>query len=143
MGLRRVMTDMRYTPLKQNIEEIFSEVIEEGWTADTELDFNEFFDFMLILRQREGFLKQQVEEMRAVFTRFDNDGSGEISALELSDLFRHLGYSANLDDIHIFVRQVDENNSNQLDFREFLRLMRLHREQELANVREEFDSHAD
>mmetsp|Transcript_57813 Transcript_57813/g.163142 ORF Transcript_57813/g.163142 Transcript_57813/m.163142 type:complete len:1165 (+) Transcript_57813:75-3569(+) len=141
--LRKSMVDMRYTPLKQNIEEIFSEVIEEGWTAGVELDFNEFFDFMLILRQREGFLRAQVEEMRSVFSRFDDDGSGEISALELSDLFRHLGYTATLDDIHIFVRQVDENGSNQLDFREFLRLMRLHREQELAHIREEFDTHAD
>jgi len=98
------------------------------------LDFNEFFDFMLIFLQREGFRKANVDEFRKTFDRFDEDGSGEISALELSDLFRDLGYSATLDELHSLVSKVDANGSNQLDFREYLRLMRLYREEELRKI---------
>jgi len=131
---------MGYTALKQNIEEILREVDKD---ASGEMDFNEFFDFSLIYREREGFSKQSMDAMRAVFNRYDDDGSGEISAVELGDLFRHLGYKATLDELHLFVVQVDENGSQQLDFREYLKLMRLHREEEFKNVRKVFDQNAD
>jgi len=110
---------------------MFAEVDKDG---SCELDFNEFFDFMLIFMQREGFRKSVVAEFRKTFDRFDEDGSGEISALELADLFRDLGYSATLDELHSFVSKVDANGSNQLDFREYLRLMRLYREEELRRI---------
>jgi len=129
-----------HTPLKQNLEEIFAEVDKDD---NRQLDFNEFFDFMLLFQQREGFAKHHVEDMRKVFDRFDTDGTGEISALELADLFRELGYRQTMDEIHIYVAQVDENNSGQLDFREYLRLMRLFREEELTRISAIFDEYVD
>lgn len=129
--LWKVLVDLGYTPLKQTLQEIFDEVDKD---CTKELDFNEFFNFMLIFRQREGFSKAALEEFQRIFTRFDVDKSGEISALELADLFRELGYSATMDEIHVYVIQVDVNGSKQLDFREFVRLMRMHREQELRKI---------
>jgi len=141
--LRAALQRLNYTPLARVLDEVLGEVLEGNWTPKRELDFDEFFDFMLRFRQRDGFPKAEVEEMRQVFERFDADGSGVISALELSDLLRHLGYSATLDDIHSFVAAVDANGSGDLDFRELLRLMRLYREAELEKMRGVFDSFRD
>jgi len=138
--LRRVLRLEGFTPLQQNMNEIFAEVVDGPWHPDRELDFNQFFGYMLVMRQREGFSTASVETMKTVFDRFDDDGSGEVNALELSELFRHLGYSADMDQIHVFVTQVDANDSGELDFREFLRLMRLHRETEMCKYQEAFDA---
>jgi len=137
--LRRALQSMRYTPLMQNVNEVLEQVLYGARPEPLELDFNQFFEFLLVVRQREGFLAEAAEEMKKVFERFDDSGEGEVDALELADIFRHLGYAANLDDIHVFVLEVDSNGSNQLDFREFLRLMRLHRESELARIKQSFD----
>jgi Ca2+-binding EF-hand superfamily protein len=138
--LRIVLKDKNYTPLRQNIHEVFCEVTGEkqGYGAGRELDFIEFFDFMGLFHARDGFLKDEVEKMRQVFDRFDDDHSGEINVLELSELLRHLGYLCTLDEIHEYVEEVDDDKSNQLDFREFLHLMRLLREQELQKARKAF-----
>lgn len=144
LELRKILQDMHYTPLRQNIHEVFAEVSDaplqspNGSGSDRELDFHEFFGFLQLWRQRDGFLKADVKHMQAVFERFDTDGSGEISALELSDLLRHLGYRATLDEIHNYLQEVDASGNNLLDFREFLHLMRLHREQELTKTRKVF-----
>merc|ERR1712032_1334668 len=139
-SLIKVLKDMDYTPLKDNVAEVFQDV---GWLNYRDLDFNQFFDFILVYRRREGFKREAVAHMRRVFDSFDQDKSGEINALELVELFRHLGYRVSLDDVHGFLREVDENESNCLDFREYLRLMRLHREVELRNMLQIFQHHAD
>lgn len=131
LELRLVLTDIGYTPLKQTLDEIYADVDKDN---DRELDFTEFFEFLLVIRQREGFRKAQVDEMRRTFKQFDSDGSGEISAIELADLFRELGYRPSMDEIHMYVQQVDANNSGDLDFREYLRLMQIHRESELKKI---------
>lgn len=138
--LRSWLQSLGYTPLNQNLQDIFNEVDKDD---SSELDFCELFDFMMIYLQREGFRKEAVEDMRKTFQRFDDDGSGEISALELADLFRDLGYTCSLDQLHVYVSKVDANGSNQLDFREYLRLMRLHREEELRAILLVFDRFRD
>jgi len=137
--LRAALKSMGYTPLKQNIDEMLSEVDKD---KNSELDFGEFFDFMLIMQRREGFQKAVVDQMRRLFLRFDEDDSGEIDALELADLFRELGYKATLEEIHVFVLQVDSSGNNQLDFPEFMRLMRLYREEELRKMLAAFVEYA-
>jgi len=137
--LREALKSMGYTPLKQNLDEFLEEVDKD---KNSELDFGEFFDFMLIYHGREGFMKAVVEQMRKLFVRFDEDGSGEIDALELADLFREMGYRATLEEIHVFVLQVDSSGNNQLDFPEFMRLMRLWREEELKRILDAFVGYA-
>jgi len=99
------------------------------------LDFNQFFDFLFLYRQRDGFSRQEVEHFRKGFSDYDADGSGSISTLELSDIFREFGYRISVEALHHYIDRVDEDGSNQLDFREFLRLMRWHRESELDNYK--------
>jgi len=144
MELRAALKKMGFTPLRQVLMEILKDVVEDGkWTTSSALDFDEFFDFMVIFRQRDGFSKSEVEEFRKTFLRFDEDGAGEISALELSGIFRHLGYGASLDDIRDLVAEVDANGTQQLDFQEYLRLMRNYREKELRRMMQVFDVYKD
>lgn len=143
LELRRALQRSGYTPLRHDMQEILAEALDGEWHKARELDFNQFFGFMMVARQREGFTRASVQLMRQVFERFDEDKSQEVSALELSELFRHLGYDVDMDAIHIFVTQVDANGSEELDFREFLRLMRLHREAELKKYRDTFQIYCD
>merc|ERR1719215_209154 len=137
--LLKLLEDKDYTPLKSVIDEIVSEVSHGDWEVLEELDAEEFFDFMFTCARRDGFLKKEVKELQAVYSRFDEDGSGEVSAMECSSLFRHIGYRVNLDDIRDEVNKVDVNSSGQLDFREFMRLMRLYREKDLTRMKHVFN----
>mmetsp|Transcript_106574 Transcript_106574/g.339959 ORF Transcript_106574/g.339959 Transcript_106574/m.339959 type:complete len:965 (-) Transcript_106574:61-2955(-) len=142
--LRKVLKSKSYTPLRSVLDEIFAEVYPDDWDEDdSELDFDQFFDFMLVLNRRDGFMMRECEELRKTYERFDEDDSGEVSAMEVAALFRHVGYRVNLEDIRDEVSQVDANGSGQLDFREFLRLMRLYREKELDRVKKAFEKNRD
>jgi len=118
-------------------------MIEVGSKAGNDLDFYDFVDFLILYRRREGFRRDECAKMQHLFERFDVDESGEVNALELIELFRHLGHRVTLDEVHVFLRQVDENESNCLDFREYLRLMRLHREDELSHISAVFKQFVD
>eukprot|EP00932_Pfiesteria_piscicida_P020098 SRR837773.6915.p1 GENE.SRR837773.6915~~SRR837773.6915.p1 ORF type:complete len:419 (+),score=194.40 SRR837773.6915:94-1257(+) len=83
-------------------------------------------------------MKQDAERMRELFLEFDADNSGEVDALEMADLMRELGYTSSLEDIRVFVQQVDTSGNNALDMPEFMRLMRLHREHELSAISKAF-----
>lgn len=138
------LTKLGYFPLAVCLHEVFGEVVgtgKEQWTEGAELDFDQFFDFILVYRQREGFLKAEVEYLSGVFNRFDEDTSGSISTLELLDILRHLGYFLDKETIERYILQVDENQSHTLDFKEFLNLMQLHRSRELRDMNEAFKEH--
>lgn len=66
-----------------------------------------------------------------------------MDAMELSECFRQLGLAAPMDEIRSYVCRVDKDGNNTVDFREFLRVMRLHREKVLRVVRIEFFSRKD
>jgi Ca2+-binding EF-hand superfamily protein len=136
---------MKYIPLNTVINEIFGEVVDlnggENWEEGVELDFDQFFDFMLVFRQREGFLKAEVEDLFGVFNRFDEDASGAISTVELGDVFRHLGYLVSMEHLQHLVLIVDENENHSLDFKEFLHLMQLYRTSEIRGAKEIYEEH--
>eukprot|EP00927_Polykrikos_kofoidii_P072002 TRINITY_DN68176_c0_g1_i1.p1 TRINITY_DN68176_c0_g1~~TRINITY_DN68176_c0_g1_i1.p1 ORF type:complete len:1133 (+),score=206.57 TRINITY_DN68176_c0_g1_i1:80-3478(+) len=142
---QKVLTDIireHYFPLKNVVEEVLDEVLGPMWDSSSELDFIEFFDFMVIYQTRDGFTKAEIDELTQVFDRFDTSGEQEINALQLADIFRFLGYAPSLEQIHLYVRKVDVNGSNALDPREFLQLMQMHRKAELENAHKVFTEHA-
>jgi Ca2+-binding EF-hand superfamily protein len=132
-----------YEPLKAVMDQVRREVVDSGYTEGYELDFDEFFDFLLIYRQRDGFMKDQVEELENIFHRFDEKGEEEIDALALSDIFRYLGYSPTQDQVRMYMGEVDENGGGTLDFREFLHLMQIHRKAEILNMQAKFKKFQD
>ncbi|CAK0844087.1 unnamed protein product, partial [Prorocentrum cordatum] len=139
--LKGVLKQQGYTALKQVIAEISMELVE-GWDINYELDFNEFFDFLMIFHQREGFLKAEVEAFKRVFHEFDEDNSGEVGTGELSKLLRHLGYRHTASDVHSYIVTADVNQSGQLDWREFLHLMRRFKEAACVEAEKVFEEHA-
>ena len=128
-----------FTPLKKVVQEILQETAAEAVERSEGLDFNQFFDFLFIFRKRDGFSRAEVDRLRKGFNEYDQDGSGSISTLELSDIFRDFGYRVAVETLHHYIDRVDEDGSNQLDFREFLRLMRWHRESELDKYKGVFN----
>jgi len=140
--LRRALKKMEYEPLSEVLDEILDEVLpeeEEEENPDRVLEFDEFFDFLLVYRQREGFLKEEVQEYKDIFHNYDEDNSGDVSTLELGDIFRYIGYSLTVDELKRYILLVDEDRTNELNFREFLRLMHLHRNNVIRRIRDAFN----
>lgn len=109
----------------------------------TRLDFDDFVNLMQIFRNRDGFSKAETDILWECFVKFDENKNEEVDCLELGDMLRFLGFSTQLADVQSMMAKADMNNSGSLDFREFLRLMRTHREDELKTVRTAFDGFKD
>jgi len=151
--LMNVIRDCGYTLLPDVIKEVMDEADEDiaagegksdaAQAKDGSLDFDEFVNLMMLFRERDGFSKAETAELTAVFKRFDDDGSGEVEVLELSDIMRYIGHAISLDEVQRLLAEVDVNHSGSLDFKEFLRLMRMHREEQMADVRKLFNLRGD
>jgi Ca2+-binding EF-hand superfamily protein len=57
--------------------------------------------------------------LRSIFNRYDDDGSGEIDADELMEIMQNLGVSVTEEEINAMVLEIDEDESGTIDFNEF------------------------
>ncbi|CAK0900109.1 unnamed protein product [Prorocentrum cordatum] len=137
--LQDCLRNLGHEPTRGVIVEVLKEV---DFEEDGTLDMEEFYNFMLVFRDREGFQNAELVEMRQVFCKFDEDQSESISVHELGAMLRYMGHSVTMGDLHMLIGQVDVDRSGDLDFREFLRLMRLHRKGELHRLRQIFEKSA-
>lgn len=140
--LGTLMSEFGYTVSKATCDEFVSRVDEDfdGQGKDGQLDFDEFVNFMWVLRRQDGFAKDECREISKVFLRFDTDKSGQIDTLELNSILRFMGYTTSLEDAQVFLAEVDFDGSGDLDYFEFQKLMRLHREAYLSAVHEVFNN---
>mmetsp|Transcript_87296 Transcript_87296/g.154699 ORF Transcript_87296/g.154699 Transcript_87296/m.154699 type:complete len:1299 (-) Transcript_87296:285-4181(-) len=114
-------------------------IARAGLEDDLEsLDFDDFVRFAQSCLRRCGFSTSEAEELRRLFNRFDHDNSGELEPSEFLDLLRYLGHDASLEDVFRFIDSVDCDRNGSLDFQEFLRQMRLHKEAEWHRIRKVF-----
>jgi hypothetical protein len=124
--------------------EIFSEVTGElEWDEDRELDFAEFADFVFRFRRREGLSEEEVIMMKRVFMLCDVDRSGEISRKELEGAFHDLGYQMGRWEINDLFNEADMDDSGSLDMREYLHVVRLHREHDLKKIVHVFETYSE
>lgn len=130
--VRVILERLGYTPLKYCIDDLMEQFDLDN---DNMLNFDEFVTMMEVYRKQDGFTRAESAEIQEAFGHFLK-GSEEISVLQVADVLRYLGYKAELDDAEGFCKAVDFNNNGTLDFREFLRLMRLHREEQLLRLKE-------
>mmetsp|Transcript_89235 Transcript_89235/g.158214 ORF Transcript_89235/g.158214 Transcript_89235/m.158214 type:complete len:1124 (+) Transcript_89235:115-3486(+) len=137
--LSTCLTSLGYKPMRSVINEVLQEV---DFESDCELDFEEFYHFLLVFRARDGFTLRELDEFKKVFEKYDEDKSDNVDVHELGDMLRYLGHSIGTDDLYLLVAEVDVNRNGTLDCNEFLRLMRLHRETELKRLQDVFDKHS-
>jgi len=125
-------------PTKASIEEAVAHVDKDG---TGEINFDEFFTLMQYLRKTEGFTKKEIHEFKQLFLKFDVDGSGEISTLELGPVLRNLGYPTSMNLQLGLVAEVDVDGSGEIDMGELLKLLRKYRNHELQKTEVLFNEH--
>eukprot|EP00924_Labyrinthula_sp_SR-Ha-C_P012823 maker-scaffold_12-snap-gene-0.55-mRNA-1 protein AED:0.19 eAED:0.19 QI:0/0/0/1/1/1/2/0/151 len=67
--------------------------------------------------------KEEIEKCRDTFIQFDEDESGTIDMWELEKVFKSMGQDLSEEELMTFISQVDNDNSNSIDFGEFLIMM--------------------
>lgn len=68
--------------------------------------------------------EDQIKEIKEAFALFDRDGDGHITANEIGIVMRSLGQNPTEADLHDLMEEVDTDKSGNLDFSEFLAMMR-------------------
>lgn len=138
--IRLVLQRLGYTPLRAVI---FDMIEAANPQKRGMLDFDEFVQMMELFRNSNGFMRHEVREFKQSFDMFDTEKVGEVDVIQVGGILRSLGFVTELAEVQVLLKTVDWNGSNSLDFSEFLRLMRMHREQELLRIRDTFDKYAD
>lgn len=135
--LIRCLPTFGSTLLEGQLRDLLAEV-----TSNEELNFDDFQRFYAHCCESEGFTEGELAELSAVFRKFDADNSGNIEVLELLDVLLYMGYSTTLDTVYRLIKVIDRDCSGELDFKEFLALMRLHKQEELKVVKSAFYKHS-
>merc|ERR1719174_279536 len=110
--LYQAVKNLGYFPTRASIAEAVSIVDMDG---GGDLSFDEFFKMMSYLRSTEGFTKDEVAEFKEVYDKFDRDGSGEVSVLELGPILLELGYPTSIDLQQRYIAEVDVDGSGEMD----------------------------
>ena len=67
--------------------------------------------------------EDQLVEIKEAFNLFDTDHSGTIDAKELKAAMRALGFDVKKEEIIRMLNEVDADNSGEIEFKEFVKLM--------------------
>eukprot|EP00441_Pelagodinium_beii_P046326 CAMPEP_0197622536 /NCGR_PEP_ID=MMETSP1338-20131121/2801_1 /TAXON_ID=43686 ORGANISM="Pelagodinium beii, Strain RCC1491" /NCGR_SAMPLE_ID=MMETSP1338 /ASSEMBLY_ACC=CAM_ASM_000754 /LENGTH=800 /DNA_ID=CAMNT_0043192275 /DNA_START=49 /DNA_END=2451 /DNA_ORIENTATION=+ len=135
--LQKLLCTLGFSLPLRSLEELLEKAHDEGdLLAHDEdglesMDFDTFVHFMQILDTTEGFTDEELEGIDMAFDKFDADGSGDIDAVELSDILMYMGFSPSPNQVRRLLVKVDLNGNGILDRREFVHLFRLHREYQL------------
>lgn len=137
--LRHLLSVVGHTLTRKALHELLARAQKEGVCQmpadeDINMDFDTFINLMQCLSQTDGFTEDELQEIGDAFKKFDDDGSGDIDVVELSDLLRYMGYRPKMDDVRRLCAQVDTSGDGHLDSREFIAFMRFRRESELSVV---------
>lgn len=131
-----VMRQLGYRPLRQNIRDVMDRIDKDH---NEQIDVDEFCSLMDLFHVDDGFTRAEIQELQAAFRRYDRNDTGEIQLVELHDILTYLGLHAYYSRAQKYVLHLDFNASNLLDWREFIRLMRLLRERRLRLMHAHFE----
>uniref|UniRef100_A0A7S0MRZ2 EF-hand domain-containing protein n=1 Tax=Pyramimonas obovata TaxID=1411642 RepID=A0A7S0MRZ2_9CHLO len=67
--------------------------------------------------------REEITRCREAFDKFDKDGSGSVDLMELKASLNGLGAQPSEEELHMMIRQVDEDGSNDIHFAEFLKII--------------------
>jgi Ca2+-binding EF-hand superfamily protein len=122
--LGRALTMLRIQFSDDELEEAVAEVDLDG---SGEIEWPEF----LCLMEKFGsnfsienkFSQERLQEMREVFTMFDQDNSGTLDVGELRDVMKSVGLAPQDSEIRTMIAEVDGDGSGTIDWANFLYLM--------------------
>jgi len=134
----KLLMEMHIEPMQHVLKEVLSEVDKDGSRT---LDFDEFFDVIRLLQEREGFTKSEFEQFESAFKLFDRDKSGEMDEQELSKVLHFLGFQVSNEDVRQVAMEVDFDGTGTMDSHEFLVCMRKLREREMASLKTAMTMH--
>ena len=111
--LGEVMKSLGQKPTRAQLEAMVREIAAAG---DGAIDFPEFLTMML-RKMNEG---DPERELRDVFTVFDKDQSGTISADELKSVMKVIGEKLTEQEIEDAIRLADTTGDGEVDYDEFI-----------------------
>lgn len=108
--------------------------------AGKELVFEDVLKVFHCVRKREGFSTKELEELTEVFNRHDKGGKGELREFELRRCFSWLGYPLSNQRARELWCRVDVDKTESIELAEWLKLIRILREEETAAANEILES---
>jgi len=106
-------------------EDCFPWVIAESIGGfDETVDAEGFVHTLRDIRLHNGFTTQERTEFQSVFEKFDQDGSGNVNAVELKNVLRYMGYHPSEEALQKLIKLADSDGSGEIDADEFLVVMR-------------------
>ncbi|CAK0871244.1 unnamed protein product [Prorocentrum cordatum] len=114
-------------------------MLDLGLQENTTFDFDSLVQFISAARKTHGFSRSEAEELGTAYEKMDYEGTGELNIVQVLDLLRYLGNTTSVDAANAMIKRVDFNGNGSMDRDEFLRLMRLMREQDCLKARKSFD----
>lgn len=141
-----MLEQLRLTPRNRVEQEELAVLISStDENGSGQIEFSEFQDFCQRVEERLNrarfeeelaqamamqFSAAQLRDMRWAFDSLDADASGKLQADEVSECLSLMGRSLKKDEFDLFFKELDANGSGDLEFKEFLELMRVVRDKE-------------
>jgi Ca2+-binding EF-hand superfamily protein len=115
---------------------VLPEIYKKGLWRDYKMVFEDVLQLFHLIRKREGFSDKEVAELTEVFNRHDDQGQGELREFELARCLNWLGYPLSAQRRHELWCRVDVDKTESIELGEFLKLIRILREEETSGVRQ-------
>jgi len=143
----------RQQPSRQQVAPMQGEDDDAGKEDQDGVTFEEFKKLVELLKNREGFVKAEVERYMHMFDDYDTTGDMKLEPREIMGVLCHLGYALDFKGVMGIIDDVKgaapepgrrcsyslaDGDGPKLERREFLLFMRKAREREVAIVRELF-----
>lgn len=106
--------------------------------ARSPLNFTEAWQFLIAYRSREGLSRREAADVDEAFQHCDAEAAGRIRTSEVGRVLRLLGYCVSWELQQHLVAEVDVDSSGWLSTRGLYKLVRKHRERDLADFLKAF-----
>eukprot|EP01005_Ploeotia_sp_CARIB1_P001515 NODE_439_length_836_cov_416.892807_g430_i0.p1 GENE.NODE_439_length_836_cov_416.892807_g430_i0~~NODE_439_length_836_cov_416.892807_g430_i0.p1 ORF type:complete len:204 (-),score=45.66 NODE_439_length_836_cov_416.892807_g430_i0:166-777(-) len=94
-------------------------------TPTLESEWKDMTNEQKLKKLRQELAPHQIQEFRTIFNEFDKDSDGRVTLKELHAAYKTLGQDPSEEDLKRMIAGVDEDNSGQVEWLEFLQLMYL------------------